>query len=342
MNNKEINPLVSICCITYNHEKYISDAIESFIMQKTSFPVEIIIHDDASSDNTTNIIREYEKKYPELFTCIFQKENQYSKGIRGIAAQFTFLLARGKYIALCEGDDYWTDPYKLQKQVDFLEANSDYGVVHGNCNIYIEKNNKWIYNANKNLKNNVKINSKTELFNLIVNGDYKIRTCTVLFRRELIDRINLEGLNFLMGDTPLWINFSLITGFKYFDEIWGVYRVIQGSVSNPIKKIERARFALSMAEMRVFYSIKYDIHITKKLAKRYNKALIEYKIYSPEYKELYSLIKPTRFQYFKFKNINKKIFRSFLYLEMMISHYSKTLVDLFFKKFYLFLFSSSR
>jgi glycosyltransferase involved in cell wall biosynthesis len=119
-------PLVSICCITYNHEKYIRETIEGFLIQKTKFPIEIIIHDDASADNTANIIREYEKKFPHLITAIYQKENQYSKGVRSITVKFTFPIARGKYIALCEGDDYWTDPYKLQKQVDFLEANPEY------------------------------------------------------------------------------------------------------------------------------------------------------------------------------------------------------------------------
>jgi len=122
---KDIEPLVSICCITYNHENYIRDAIEGFLMQKTSFPIEIIIHDDASTDNTAQIIKEYEDKYPDLFCNIFQNENQWSKGGGSIYARFLYPQARGKYIALCEGDDYWTDPLKLQKKVDFMEVNPD-------------------------------------------------------------------------------------------------------------------------------------------------------------------------------------------------------------------------
>ena len=111
-------PIVSICCITLHHEKYIRDAIEGFLMQKTSFPIEILIHDDASTDDTANIIREYEEKFPNIIKPIYQTENQYSKGI-SISATYQFPRALGKYIALCEGDDYWTDPLKLQKQVDF-------------------------------------------------------------------------------------------------------------------------------------------------------------------------------------------------------------------------------
>ena len=124
------NPLVSIVSLTYNHEKFIRRALESFIMQKTNFEYEIIIHDDASTDNTQQIIREYKKKYPEIIKPILQEENQKSKG-SGIVTKTAYSAARGKYIALCEGDDYWTDPLKLQKQVEFLENNIEYvGCYH--------------------------------------------------------------------------------------------------------------------------------------------------------------------------------------------------------------------
>ena len=117
------DPLVSICCITYNHENYIRDAIEGFLMQKTDFPFEIIIHDDASTDATADIIREYERKYPDIIKPIYQTENQYSKGEK--ATLFTFKAARGRYIALCEGDDYWIDPLKLQKQITEMEKHPE-------------------------------------------------------------------------------------------------------------------------------------------------------------------------------------------------------------------------
>ena len=117
------NPLVSICCITYNHDNYIRDALEGFIMQKTDFEFEIIIHDDASTDLTATIIREFENNHPDVFTCIYQKENQWSKGIKP-SPTYVWPKAKGKYIALCEGDDYWTDLYKLQKQLVFFRKES--------------------------------------------------------------------------------------------------------------------------------------------------------------------------------------------------------------------------
>src|SRR5690554_6611920 len=134
--DNNIEPLVSICSITYNHGPYIRQCLDGFLMQKTTFPVEILIHDDASTDGTEEIIREYKVKYPHIIKPLYEVENQWIKGRRG-SAVFNFPRAQGKYIALCEGDDYWTDPFKLQKQVEFLEENLDYSAcTHSN---YISK-----------------------------------------------------------------------------------------------------------------------------------------------------------------------------------------------------------
>jgi len=112
-------PLVSISCTTYNQERYIEKCIEGFLMQETNFPVEILIHDDASTDATPEIIKEYQARYPDLINVILQKENQFSKG--KMVNSFNFEKARGKYVALCHGDDYWIDKRKLQKQVSVME-----------------------------------------------------------------------------------------------------------------------------------------------------------------------------------------------------------------------------
>ena len=116
--------MISVICITYNHEKYIRKCLDGFIMQETDFPYEVLVHDDASTDNTASIVREYEILYPDIIKPIFQTENQYSKG-KSITRDIVFPKCRGKYIAFCEGDDYWTDPYKLQKQVAALETHAD-------------------------------------------------------------------------------------------------------------------------------------------------------------------------------------------------------------------------
>ena len=129
MSNNE--PVVSICCITFKHENYIRECLDGFIMQKTTFPFEVIVHDDASPDKTADIIREYEAKYPDIIKPIYQTENQYSKGVK-ISFEYVYPKIRGKYIAFCEGDDFWTSPDKLQMQYDFMEANPDYSLcMHG-------------------------------------------------------------------------------------------------------------------------------------------------------------------------------------------------------------------
>lgn len=112
--------MVSVLCITYNQVMYIGEALKGILSQKTDFPYEIIIHDDASTDGTTDIVRKYEKEYPDTVRAVIQKENQFSRGVR-ITEQLLGMEAKGKYAAFCEGDDYWTDQYKLQKQVDYME-----------------------------------------------------------------------------------------------------------------------------------------------------------------------------------------------------------------------------
>ena len=119
-------PLVSICTLTYHHEPYIRDAIDSFFRQQTTFPFEIVTHDDGSTDATQRIVNEYALEHPGMIRSIVQPVNLYSQGVRGILARFLLPHATGKYVALCEGDDYWTDPRKLQIQIDFLETHPEF------------------------------------------------------------------------------------------------------------------------------------------------------------------------------------------------------------------------
>lgn len=136
-------PLVSICCITYNHAPFIRKCLDGFLMQQAPTCVpkdanmsdwcEILIHDDCSTDGTTEIVKEYAAKYPDLIFPLYEVENQYSKGKAGKIDLYNYERAKGKYIAYCEGDDYWTEPLKLQRQVDFLESHPDYSVTFHRC-----------------------------------------------------------------------------------------------------------------------------------------------------------------------------------------------------------------
>jgi len=134
---KNANPKVSIICLTYNHEKYIKNALDSFLMQKVNFNMEIIIHDDSSTDKTIDIIKEYQKSNPNIIKAIIQKENQRSIGGNVFANAYN--VAQGKYIAYCEGDDYWMDDKKIAIQVEFLENNPDYVITYSDCEPVFEE-----------------------------------------------------------------------------------------------------------------------------------------------------------------------------------------------------------
>lgn len=214
--------VVSICCITYNHEKYISDALDGFLMQETDFPFEILIHDDASTDNTPDIIRKYEEKYPDIIKPIFQKENQKSKLGSGMNPTFNYPRAKGKYIALCEGDDYWTEPLKLQKQVKFLEARDEYSLCVGG---YIRKNV-----ATGEQKKNIKVVNKKDFdfgytFSLAdTNKDWITKTLTIMFRNECLKGFDISAFKFSRDVHTYHHLLKKGLGF-YFTEIFGVYHV---------------------------------------------------------------------------------------------------------------------
>lgn len=210
--------LVSISCITYNHEKYIADAIESFLMQKTNFKYEILIHDDASTDRTVEIIEKYRKKYPDIIKPIYQKENQYSKGIR-ISATFQYPRAKGKYIAICEGDDYWTDPYKLQKQVDYMEK-------HPECSMCVHAAYK-VNDNTKKIAGKMRPSPNNKVFTIeevILGGGDLFPTNSILFARKF-SKLPQFYYNSPVGDYPLMIYLASCGPVYYIDEYMSVYRI---------------------------------------------------------------------------------------------------------------------
>lgn len=181
MEDREI--MVSISCITYNHAPYIRQCLDGFLMQKTNFNFEVLIHDDASIDGTTEIIKEYETRYPDIIKPMYEEENQWVKGRRG-SKVFNFPRAKGKYIAMCEGDDYWIDPLKLQKQVDFLENNP-------NCQLLTHGAKLIEASTSRLLKNHV-ISSKVSYFSIkdaILGYGHKTCTMTFMFRRGIVENL---------------------------------------------------------------------------------------------------------------------------------------------------------
>lgn len=180
--NEDTIPVVSICCATYNHVHFIRQCLDGFVMQKTNFPFEVLIHDDASTDGTQDIIREYEAKYPDIIKPIYQKENQYSKGVR-VSLVYNYSRVRGKYVALCEGDDYWTDPYKLQKQVDFLEAHPDYVMCSHRWSEYFENEKK----LSPGIPGDVTPDGRVYTLDNLVRGAWYFQPLTVMYRWAALD-----------------------------------------------------------------------------------------------------------------------------------------------------------
>ena len=209
-------PFVSICCITYNHEKYIREALDSFLMQETSFPYEIIIHDDASTDGTPEIIKEYAEKNSNIF-LVLQKENQYSRRIK-IFPNFVFPLAKGKYIAVCEGDDYWTDPHKLQKQVDHMEKHPECTLcLHASSDV--SETGKFI-----KIRQRYKTDSIVPMEDLILGGGGFAVFASTLFPSEFRSRLPEYYYRAPVGDVPLHLFLASRGNVFYFHDNMSSYR----------------------------------------------------------------------------------------------------------------------
>ena len=200
-------PLVSVITLVYNHENYLRDYFNGILIQKTNFKFEVLIHDDASTDNSARIIKEYVDKYPDVFIPIFQTENQHSQGVH-ICDTFLYPKAKGKYIALCEGDDYWIDPLKLQKQVDYME-------VHDKCSMTCS--DAKVVSPDGELDwRRIAYSGLLTLEDIVLNGGLYINTVSILFRGDIIRDAPSFMCNCHVGDYPLQIFMALKVTVFYF------------------------------------------------------------------------------------------------------------------------------
>lgn len=243
MDNQEV--LVTIRCCAYNHERFIRQCLEGFVMQKADFRFEAIVHDDASTDNTAAIIREYAEKYPDIIKPIYETENQYSKR-DGSLMRIMNAHTRGKYVAICEGDDYWTDPYKLQKQVDFLESHPDYVMCSSRFDKYWQESGVLEEDPDKDFEG-----ADYDLQNLI-GGKWLTQTLTVMYRRSALDLKHYARYGMSL-DMILFYEL-LKHGKGYcFPEVMGVYRYHEGGVWSEVSQNHRrlTEFKARLAIYRV-------------------------------------------------------------------------------------------
>jgi glycosyltransferase involved in cell wall biosynthesis len=250
-------PIVSISCITFNHEKYIRDALEGFIMQRTTFPFVIVILDDASTDGNPEIIREYEKKYPKLFRCFLLKENTWGKpNRREIIKPYLDAREEGKYTALCDGDDYWTDPYKLQKQVDFMEANEDFVMSFHSVDVE---------NRIKKIDYKYPIPQKTVLRLQDIIFKHYIPTCSLLFKTDAMPKPFPEWFHKCpMGDIPLELMIAEKGLTKYFIKPMAVYRKHGDSITSNKYQIKNGRkgYLFIYQKLREYFGFRYWLIFT--------------------------------------------------------------------------------
>lgn len=283
-------PLVSICCLAYNHEKFIRQCLDGFLIQKCNFNFEVLIHDDASTDKTASIIKEYEKKYPKIIKPIYQTENQYSKNI-GVSKTYQYPRAQGKYIALCEGDDYWTDPLKLQKQVDFLEANPDYVFSNSDVDVFNENTNRLTTQENVRIG---ALNRTGDVTGMdIITNDYYVRTLSIVARRDLVMDYSSSPYmdkyysKLMMGDRPLWIYLAHQGKFHYLSESTATYRIHNDSATHQTNLKKSLRFKLSLREMKMVFFAIYPEDFTpsfvNKVTKSYYSCLLRYICFDPSY-----------------------------------------------------------
>ena len=184
-----------------------------------------IVHDDASTDGSAAIIREYAEKYPDIIKPIYEIENQYSKR-DGSLTRIMNAHMHGKYIAMCEGDDYWIDPLKLQKQVDFLESHPDCSLVCTDINYYIQRKDEFINAYFRNKKFSIKYT-----YNDFLTKAWFVAPCTWVYRKEMCKESGVP-LGFVVGDLPLLLELSSKGKVKYLDDVTAVYRVLDKSVSH--------------------------------------------------------------------------------------------------------------
>lgn len=218
------NVLVSIRCITYNHAPYIRKCLDGFVMQKTNFRFEAIVHDDASTDGTADIVREYAEKYPEIIKPIFQTENQYSKRDGSIRRALNAAMSpSSKYVAMCEGDDYWTDPHKLQKQVDFLEGHLEYSMCFHNAMVHWE-NGQFPDAPFAKLEDRDYTGEE-------IYENWIVPTASVVFRRSaLTSKYEERRKNpaVIFGDIILFLSLAEEGKVHAFKEMMSVYRRQEG------------------------------------------------------------------------------------------------------------------
>lgn len=259
MKNWGGDMMVSITCVAFNHESFIEETLDSFLMQETNFPFEILINDDASIDETVSILKKYEKNFPNIVKPLYQSKNQYSKGINTMALLFPYI--KGKYVAFCDGDDYWIDNEKLQIQVDAMQEHPELDLCFHPS--YRVVNGKRTEILSKHAKKNTKF---TIQHSIAGHGDFA-ETASLMFTRALIDSLPDWFLTASPGDYVSEVMGAVRGGSLYIDRIMSVYRsgLIEGWTEQELQKTteERKQTLVNIIEQLEFLDKYLDYKFTQ-------------------------------------------------------------------------------
>lgn len=226
---KSGKPVVTVCCLTFNHVAFIEKTLDGFLKQVTTFPVQFLVHDDASTDGTQNILLKYATMYPGRLEFILQPKNIWSQNINAFETEF-FPRCQGEYIALCEGDDYWTDPHKLQRQVEYFEAHPEVALVHTDFMIDCPPGHDYLpYYESMQLRRR-----SGKVFPELFLGNF-ISTPTVMVRTDLYRKASTkfaeENIDYNF-DLLYWLEFARDHEIHFMPAKTAVYRIHPGGVSH--------------------------------------------------------------------------------------------------------------
>jgi glycosyltransferase involved in cell wall biosynthesis len=318
--------MISVGVMGYNQEKYVRQAMDSVLAQQCSYPFEIVISDDASLDNTRAILEEYQQKHPGIIRLLPRAPN------KGVLRNYADVVkeCKGKYIAFCHCDDYWHDPLKLQKQVDFMEQNPGYGLVHTDADFYLEKSSSTIYSYHSKTHPDM---PEGDVFEALLASRFSVVTPTALYTKDAMDKYvdfdEFEKAGFLYEDLPTWLALSKHVKVKFLKGSTSTYRVIDNSHSHPKNGDRKLQLLQGHYNMKMYFIKKFGVaaDVVKEFEIKFNqqKFTLAYlwKKY-PEAEQAFNYLK-------KQKAVTPKLRLKLLSLQLPVLH--KTIRNI--KKLYL-------
>lgn len=240
------DPLVCVRVATYNQAAFLRQCLDGIVSQQTDFPFVAVVHDDASTDGTTEIVREYAARYPHIIYPLYEEENLYSRR-DGSLGKVMYSNTSGKYLALCEGDDYWIDPHKLQRQVDYLEAHPDCAMVYTRVKIYDNVTGTFTGETGR----------ATEGFDTLMKGNV-VPTLSILMRCDVYRAyrkwVGSDSQGWLMGDYPMWLYSAMVSHIHFQPETTAVYRMLPESASHSKSLYKRLAFLKSTIDIQQYFA----------------------------------------------------------------------------------------